>query len=41
MKAFTYAKYGNPDVLRLEEVDRPAPRDNEALIRVHAVSLNC
>jgi NADPH:quinone reductase-like Zn-dependent oxidoreductase len=41
MKAFTYVKYGNPDVLRLEEVDKPTPEENEALIRVHAVSLNC
>ncbi len=40
MKAIVCTKYGPPDVLRLEEVEKPAPRDNEVLIRVRAASLN-
>lgn len=40
MKAIVYQEYGTPDVLRLEEVEKPSPRDDEALIRVHAASVN-
>ncbi len=40
MKAIVYDKYGSPDELRLEEVDKPVPQDNQVLIKVHAVSLN-
>jgi NADPH:quinone reductase-like Zn-dependent oxidoreductase len=40
MKAVVYKKYGSPDVLELKEVEKPAPRDNEVLIRVHAASIN-
>jgi NADPH:quinone reductase-like Zn-dependent oxidoreductase len=40
MKAVVYAEYGSPDVLRLEEVDKPVPTDDEVLIRIHAVSIN-
>ena len=40
MKAIVRSIYGSPDVLELKEVERPAPRDNEVLIKVHAASLN-
>jgi NADPH:quinone reductase-like Zn-dependent oxidoreductase len=40
MKAIILTKYGPPDVLQFEEVDKPVPRDNEVLIRIHAVSVN-
>lgn len=40
MKAMIYTQYGTPDVLQFKEVEKPAPKDNEVLIRVHAASLN-
>ena len=40
MKAIVCTKYGPPEVLQLEEVDKPIPRHNEALVRVHTTSLN-
>lgn len=40
MKAVRYHKYGSPDVLRCEEVEKPAPGDDEVLIRVRAASVN-
>ncbi len=40
MKAIVYYEYGSPDVLKLEEVQKPTPADNELLIKVYAVSVN-
>jgi NADPH:quinone reductase-like Zn-dependent oxidoreductase len=40
MQAIVYRKYGPPDVLKLGEVEKPTPEDNEVLIRVHAASIN-
>jgi NADPH:quinone reductase-like Zn-dependent oxidoreductase len=40
MKAVVYDRYGPPDVLRLEEVERPAPKGDEVLVKVYAVGVN-
>jgi len=40
LKAVIQNKYGGPNVLQIKEVDTPAPKDNEMLIKVHAASLN-
>jgi NADPH:quinone reductase-like Zn-dependent oxidoreductase len=40
MKAIICTKYGSPDILQLQEVEKPAPKDDEVLIKIHAASIN-
>jgi len=40
MQAIVLEKYGSPDNLKIKEVEKPIPKDDEVLIKIHAVSIN-
>src|SRR5438067_12393850 len=40
MRAVVHDRYGGPEVLRIEDVERPVPADNEVLVKVHATTVN-
>jgi NADPH:quinone reductase-like Zn-dependent oxidoreductase len=40
MKAIVYTEYGNPYVLKIKDVEKPLPKENEVIVKVHAASVN-
>jgi NADPH:quinone reductase-like Zn-dependent oxidoreductase len=40
MKAAVYRRYGSPDVIKIEDVPKPVPKENQVLIRIHATTVS-
>ena len=40
MKAVVYTEYGPPDVLKIGELEKPTPQEDQVLVKVHAASIN-
>lgn len=40
MKVAVYRRYGPPEVIQIQEVEQPVPKDNQVLIRIHATTVS-